>query len=143
MEADLAYLAGIIDGEGSIYMRIVNNTVSPRLQVVNTDERLIDWLQSRYGGKRYVVTRMQRETHKPLHHWHLGAIASVPLLKMVLPYLVLKREQAELAITAWEGRQPTPTTHRRYGTARLDPAILDQRKEWVAEMRTLNKKGKS
>ena len=53
----LAYLAGIIDGEGTIVIAKgkirkgrINHPYSLRLVVMNTDIRLIEWLKENFGG---------------------------------------------------------------------------------------------
>jgi hypothetical protein len=62
-DIQLAYLAGIIDGEGSIY--IGNFSCNPKtgtpyyqtnMEVTNTDAGLIDWLMGNIGGRRSLYT---------------------------------------------------------------------------------------
>ena len=64
--AQLAYLAGIIDGEGSIYIGNFScnkKTKVPyyqtNIQVTNTDKTLIDWLFDIFGG--LVTTRTKKQ----------------------------------------------------------------------------------
>ena len=97
---DRAYLAGIIDGEGSIGvlydhpLPFVRNRVS--VVVVNTDQGLLDWL-SEIGG------RISRSTNAM--RWEVTARAEViELLAAVIPYMRIKREVAELALRHAEER---------------------------------------
>jgi len=96
--AKLAYLAGIIDGEGTIDF-IKNKTrrrreVAPRLKVVNTDFGLIKWL-AELGGRFYRYERKDRR-HKPSYEWFISGVQNIqPLLQAILPYLVIKRRNAE------------------------------------------------
>ena len=46
IEPDLSYIAGIVDGEGSIRF----HRERPFIAIYNTDTRLMDWLQKKLGG---------------------------------------------------------------------------------------------
>ena len=48
-----AYIAGIIDGEGTIHVFDNHGANSPRLIVSQKDQRLLKWLQERIGGNLY------------------------------------------------------------------------------------------
>jgi len=93
---DLAYLAGIIDGEGTIgiYYHKGRNSYRVKIYVVNTYKPLIDWLGSVFGGFVYQRTH---KTWKTKYEWHLGEDA-MDLLKSLIPYLKIKKEQALTAI---------------------------------------------
>jgi len=100
-ETDLAYLAGIIDGEGCIsvsenprngrkYYRLI-------LDVTNTNDILMQWLEDTFGG--IVRTNYARaENRSNLHGWTVSGKQCQELLAMVLPYLIIKKAQAELAL---------------------------------------------
>ena len=137
--AELAYFAGLVDGEGSIYLRKgERGNLQMRLQMVNTNELLIDWVQIRFGGRKYLVERVTRANHKPLYHWHLPSQSAVEVLRSITPYLVAKRAQADLAIYAWEHREATPIALRREP---IPGDVVERRAGFVSEMRRLNKKG--
>ncbi len=122
-EADLAYTAGIIDGEGNIgiypntsHLTKAGKTVHRmRVRVTNTDEWLIHWLKENYGGSIGVVDRgtLYGRNWKPAWWWTLSCNPALRFLKLILPYLRLKKPQAELAVRFQEGkhgrgRGPTP-----------------------------------
>jgi len=106
-------MAGIIDGEGHItitgarpckYVRPgrLNPDKSWRFQinigVTSTDKRLIDWIVGHFGGTFYADKR-QQQNWKPAYRWRLlGRNAQEQFLLGVLPYLVLKQEQANLML---------------------------------------------
>lgn len=105
--ADWAYLAGIIDGEGclGVYTRRKRNrpgdalrvTYRPRLQVANTSEALMRWLEVRFGG---VVREVPRKKHwKRCFTWNSTDVAVIrSIAANCLPYLVIKAEQARLVL---------------------------------------------
>jgi hypothetical protein len=105
-ETDLAYMAGIIDGEGSIgfYKNYINTIhewhYNTRLSITNTDLALINWLQDTFSGKIYVIPPDKNHLgKKPVYRWHLNKKQEIlNLLIDILPYLRLKKLQAELVI---------------------------------------------
>ena len=101
-----AYLAGIVDGEGSITG--ARNQV--RLQITSTDESLVRWVSARIPNcPIYKIESWKYQTN----NWKRGINASkkpryevqiyrytdlVPLLEAIVPFLVIKREMAILAL---------------------------------------------
>ena len=96
------YLAALLDGEGTICLheRAPDGQSAFFLQVViyNSSMNLMRWLVSNFGGKFY--TRTKQETAKKIQYaWHPSGKKNRELLLLgVLPYLVVKREQAKLAL---------------------------------------------
>ena len=95
---DLIYLAGIVDGEGcvSVSYKTKARHERIRLTVSNTDRNLIDWLTSRVGG--CVSKNQGRGNRKPAYHWEVYTDNAFKLLTELLPYLKLKKRQAELCL---------------------------------------------
>lgn len=104
-----AYLAGIIDGEGHI---AINRTktcpqrrINPRYQaevcVVNTDIRLMEFLVKHIGGS-YHQRKKAKEWHKDTYSWKVTSTAARDLCVRLLPYLFLKKEQAELIVQLYK-----------------------------------------
>jgi len=103
----LAYLAGIIDGEGSIMLwksEIDSKTrgqFNLRINVTSTDKCLIDWLFENFGGHTY-LSRAPSRISKP--HWKKQYLWSVPrpeilkFLQDIYPYLIIKKERCKIAI---------------------------------------------
>lgn len=99
-ETERAYLAGILDGEGHMSIQIGNGISDKcfpaRVSVANNVPLIHDWLRERFGG---VTQKMNggrgrcsqtRWTNKP---------AIVKILEAALPYLIIKKRQAELMLT--------------------------------------------
>jgi hypothetical protein len=138
-ETQLAYLAGIIDGEGSIYIQKIKRVKSPhfdvRFNVTNTDKTLIDWLQSTFGGLVYHRNGCN-ERCKDRYEWVLSRKNFDIFSKLIQPYIVAKKYQLEIAISI---RQ---TYSRNFGSNGVPPEILKFREECLHKMRSINKKGK-
>lgn len=92
-ETDWAYLAGIIDGEGYIGPNISNLGI----RVVVADEPLIDWLHERFGGTRGSYANSGSENMA--YYWQAQRQDLVlDIIGRVMPYLVIKRGQAEAMV---------------------------------------------
>ena len=95
----LAWAAGIIDGEGCIGFTKCNGHYALRLEVANTDPRMLDKLREMFGGSIKVKTWKPPATNqRPAWRWYLSTAQAANVLVQVLPWLVTKHEQAELAI---------------------------------------------
>jgi hypothetical protein len=98
---DLAYLAGILDGEGSISICGSPRNVV-RVGISNTDEGLIKWLASIGGG---VSKKTPSPNCKQCYHWQVYSRFDVrAFLIAVVPYMRIKQNKAILAIetiTSW------------------------------------------
>jgi hypothetical protein len=129
------YLAGIIDGEGTISISRNGSTANyPKvvldITIVNTDERLMKWLITYFGGRYYMRNRQDSPKHKFSFFWRLtGKANKEKILLGILPYLVLKREQALLGLECL-----------RLGFHERNP---EARYELMLKCQALNKKGPS
>ena len=99
---DLAYAAGIIDGEGNI--GIVKRQWSKRndkyhlqVRVAMCDREVPEWFQSHFGGSISIHKRTNPK-HRPVYTWQISHRSCIPMLKAILPYLICKKPQAELGI---------------------------------------------
>ena len=99
---ELAYCAGIIDGEG--YIGISKNKDNNytyhikyeyAIQVMMTDKPPIEFLAKTFNGK--IVTFTKRRKH-PLHSVTFRGRAAERVLNIILPYLVGKRNQASTVL---------------------------------------------
>lgn len=95
-----AYIAGVIDGEGSILMRQIRTSYSFSFQSIivisNTNKELLDiicdWLKL---GK--VSTAKPTKGCRMLYHWTVSSQDDCrQVLEYVLPHLIAKRKQGEL-----------------------------------------------
>jgi len=105
---ELAYTAGIVDGEGHIQLALRSGvSLVLRVQVTNTKEELIDWLLLKFGGYKYKHPR-KLPNHKQAFHWHITENQGAEFLAAIRPYILIKRNQVELALEAWSKRKVVP-----------------------------------
>jgi len=106
----LSYIAGFVDGEGCITI-IKHNThskaggKSPHYQsavaIAMTDPRVLEIIQKNFGGslrKRDKSASWKKKHWKQVYHWSIVAQQAIPFIKAIRPYLILKAEEADIAI---------------------------------------------
>ena len=136
----IAYLAGIVDGEGCFYFgnvkqgRYGNGTQwHCKLAVTSTDKCLTDWLNDLFGGnkeQRYRYTS-KRAYERPIYRWDASGLLLDYICPLLLKYLIIKTKQCETMI---EIRK----TYANIGSQRLPDAIVQKRLEFFVIMRNLN-----
>jgi len=140
---DHAYLAGIVDGEGCIIIRHQGgrkgtaNGYALELNITNTDEALMIWLLDTFGGlcrwkvKKGLTGLMKR----PSWVWWVSGKNAGAVLQVILPYLRVKRAQADLGLRFLShGKGRCVLTGRG---ARLDPKFLAERATMKTHMQLL------
>lgn len=136
----LAYLAGIVDGEGCFYFgnvkqgRYGNGTQwHCKLAVTSTDKCLTDWLNDLFGGTKEIRYRYtsKKAFERPIHRWDASGLLLDYICPKILPYLIIKRKQCETMI---EIRK----TYANIGSKRLPDEIVKKRSELLLVMRNLN-----
>lgn len=90
---ELAYAAGLFDGEGSISLirHHDNRTHSPQVSVASTDYEVVSWFRERFGGS--IVTKQPRQSnHSVSYDWRLTDRRALVFLDLIRPYLVIERK---------------------------------------------------
>lgn len=146
------YFAGFFDGEGCVglYERLAKhcgNALTPNisigLSIANTNVEVLKHIHRTIGGHRpekgHVKPTMNGSPGKKLFRWAAQSRESYHILKRVLPYLIVKREQALLAIEFHESilyfkSQPHPGT---IGKPRLTDSEMERRRDYVRRMKLL------
>jgi hypothetical protein len=97
--SEWSYLAGLIDGEGSIYICYDkrNDVYFMEMSVTNTARSLIDWLLGHFGGTERISGKSQDKAHPDQWAWVVRGRKAAPIIAGVKPYLVIKKQQANLA----------------------------------------------
>ena len=100
-KTDLAYFAGILDGEGYIGInpRRQRGYSCPSLEVVITNTKfwLLEQLKFSFGG--YVsIGKKVKPNWNIRGSWIVSHRVALTFLELVYPYLKLKKQEAEIAI---------------------------------------------
>jgi hypothetical protein len=104
-ETDLAWAAGIIDGEGCIMVKVDSQTIKRSgwtrhelmLVVPNTNEPMIRKLQAMFGGGFSVRPKRGLETRR-IAQWAIYGFRAANCLRQVTRYMVAKRDEAILGL---------------------------------------------
>lgn len=98
-DVELAYFAGIVDGEGCISSAETRGRVFASLNVTNTYPYILEDLKSLFGGNIYRRNRKKAlEHHKASYGWTIGGASVSQALELLLPYMIIKKEQAKVAM---------------------------------------------
>lgn len=142
-----AYFAGLFDGEGHIGIRRSYDTSLFLLScsVSNTHEGVLYEIQDRFGGSVCRGGRLPPNC-KPIYIWRADSAKADAFLRPITPFLVVKRERAELALKFRElfrGANVMPRGHST-DTPRNQAKcarILTARRECYERMAVLNRRG--
>ncbi len=107
-EEILPYVAGLMDGEGSITIGISKPSKKKQLKspshwlqvgITNTNRELIGWLYEKFGGHISDNSHSpSRKKQRPCWAWRVMSNEAKDFLVSLYPYLRVKKRQAELAI---------------------------------------------
>lgn len=110
---DIAYFAGLFDGEGHIGLTRRNregyyDSYDVHFQLGNTDKGIFNWIIDKIGGKVYLNqpkgTKVERgdetdyKRNKDTFLWSLDTGSIKPILIDMIPYLKIKKQQAILML---------------------------------------------
>lgn len=129
-QIDWARLAAYIDGEGCISIKAVKgyNAAARRVfyidvTVANTDFRLTAWLQRTFGGSSRASKPGSRpKGHAPVAQWNVASRHAANLIQYCLPYFIIKREQADVALAF----QETILPGKPYGCKGRPQELIDR-----------------
>lgn len=89
-----------MDGEGSFCLIGRGNGLGIRLTAANTKRRVLEWIIEVTGVGAITTSRRYNPKHAQGYAWQLNSGAAVAVTEQLLPYLILKRDQAELILEA-------------------------------------------
>lgn len=134
----LSYMAGIIDGEGSIAIEIQSQSIrwdrkcdyySLRLLVINTNLPLLNWIQENFGGT--IRQRPDVLNRRRCYRWNICSHNAAEILKACQQYMIVKKAHTEVFIKF-------ASTMTR-ANARLSDEMLFYRKELYHQLKHINK----
>ncbi len=109
-KTELAYLAGLFDGEGSIFItKKVKGLSVPRhcliVDLAMCNEYIPNLLKFNFGGSVHVRIAKD-ENHRMSWQWRATTREALHFIEIILPYLRLKRNEAELGIAFQKSLHP-------------------------------------
>jgi hypothetical protein len=101
---NIAYAAGVFDGEGCVQFTRCRTTVYPRVLVTNTNLELLHFFKDTFGGDIQPLSKRQANW-KQGYYWRLSWALAVDFLNQISPWLIVKRDHA-VTIFAWDACRP-------------------------------------
>jgi hypothetical protein len=106
----IIYCAGIVDGEGYVAIKKTkyarhcpSPTYHERIQIRMINEEAIDLFKEVFGGN-YYYEKPHCENGKPLYCYQASDLIAYKICKILLPYLIVKKDNAERIIKLRESK---------------------------------------
>jgi len=137
----LAYCAGVIDSDGTIgvkrstyQVRVVKDSTQPifseRIAVRQVELEAIELLHSLFGGYLRIGEPPSAKKGRPLNMWMVTDKQAAECLRLLLPYLRIKRKQAENCLRLRELKEESKKARiavgRGHAGAGFRPAHLSE-----------------
>lgn len=136
---DIRYLAGFFDGEGSVgvYKNSDKKGYCLRFQLTQNvtpqSKLIVDYLVSTYGVSVNVQNTL---SGKKKYNIALSGAKAVPLLTDLLPHLILKKEQVEIALN-WQKSKPQRKLNSKGHTIPFENEYFENAKRVSNLLKTL------
>lgn len=135
--AECAYLAGLIDGEGTITLTRKYKGAHRHLlvSISNTERPVLEWVQRVIGAGRITTKRIYKSGHTPSYTYAISNIQALALLKQLRSYLQsYKRRRAELVLLKYKALTPR--------NGKYSAKMLRQREEFIKEFFAITAQGR-
>jgi len=129
-----AYIAGIVDGEGTVTLtrRHKNETPSPNVSIANTNNELLVWIKNKIGCGVIIKRTKQKPHHSNSYVFALYDRNALKLLADIKTFLIIKKPHAKLLLNHYKDSTPR---NGRYTKKQIEM------KMWlVSEIRKLNQR---
>jgi hypothetical protein len=124
-----AYIAGLIDGEGTVTLTRIHRHENRRLvvSISNNDAALLNFVRTAVGAGRVTTKRTYSERHAPSFAYQISSRQALDLLHQLVPYLKTYRViRARLALNAYLRLTPR--------NGRYKPAVAAARREFERQL---------
>ncbi len=136
MNLALAYCAGVIDSDGYIgvkrstySMRVTGDSAQPiyseRVCVKQVEPQAVALLRDLFGGT-LTPAKPSAKRGRPLHSWQVTDKKAAECLRALLPYLRIKRKQAENCLSLRETKEQSKIARVARGRGHAGSASRSQ-----------------
>jgi hypothetical protein len=133
MNLSLEYIAGLFDGEGWITVSKNKKTFIPIVGIKMNGFNLLKKLHNEFGGYFY---QRKNYINRPLTEWTLkGAFQVIPFLKKIEPFLIIKKEQAQLCLELCSTFSIRKSNGDWIKKIKLNKDIIDQRETFKKQIK--------
>ena len=105
---NVAYAAGLLDGDGHLHVKRRHRLNNRRaywicVSISNTHRPVLEWLRERFGG--FIQAQQKKLGCKQCYEWRAQSTTGIRFLEATLPFLIIKRRQAEVLIDFHESHR--------------------------------------
>ena len=112
-ESDIAYIAGLFDGEGSVYFKKmkqikhnrpgkpIHNVIVIRMEIAMTDKDVVKWCHDFFGCGAF-NERKVKPGYKRQWRWRVSHRYALYVAKLLWPYARIKLHKIEKIIDHYE-----------------------------------------
>lgn len=147
----IAYLAGIIDGEGCIRVveekaKYSRGSVNPRfrmlLQITNTNLGLLEWLKINWGGYIVIKEKYQAKdgiTRKKCFHARWYDKKAGNILRQCMPYFIAKKKEALVCLELDDMKKGSVHKKGTMGSIPFSQKEIERRRNLAIRLSALKK----
>jgi len=158
-KTDIAYIAGLFDGEGCIVLRSrVTNPRSKRknhrlyISITNSNKKAVNFVKSRFGGKillRKSISRKQFRKDGTLcknsYSWrisgNLNSYTAYKFLELIFLHSIIKKDEIKVAIKFCRTFSPEFKSERkRWGRFGVPLNIFNLRESLCSKIKQLKRR---
>ena len=145
-ELQVAYMAGVLDSDGwvTIHKNVKTKhcpVYSPRMGLNQVEPQAIELAFSLFGGKvgkvNYDKDSYNRFSRKPMFTWTIGSDGLIEAVSELIPFLRIKKKQAELVLSLQMNIRKFKSTRAIKGIKRgvLTPDTIEFREKCYQNLR--------
>jgi len=131
-----AYIAGLVDGEGTVTLTRIHAKENRRIvvSIANTEHQILRFVIDQVGAGKITQKKTTSDRHTPSFCYAITSRQALALLRQIAPHLQsYKRQRAELALRCYELLTPRNGKYTRNQLA--------DRLNFERELMSLNARG--
>lgn len=127
-----AYIAGIIDGEGTVTLTRDHHgeMPAPKVSVANNNLELLRWIKGKVGAGIIIKRTKRQPQHGDQYVLDFSNNSALSLLSEVGKYMLVKKAHAQLLLSRYKAATPR--------NGRYNEDLLNAKLQLLAEIRALN-----
>lgn len=117
----ITYLAGLVDGEGTITLTRRTTTDlyrTPTLSLTSTTKVLVDVMKEQFGG--WIVNKkVYKDHHKQAWSWHVNGDKAINACLQLIPHILEPQKKARMQLVVDQYKSVTPRNGKYTDQAKL------------------------
>lgn len=123
-ERDMAYIAGLVDGEGTVTIRKATGRKGaveyhPYIRISNTSKELMDWLEQKLNFPNVYIAKQKTRAGTPMYIFNIRGMSFYKFFRELEPYLIIKRRRMRVMLLWIESRFKA-SSYEGYSTYQME-----------------------